>query len=156
MRHAPPAHDVDFFVVVGANMAGRIVLTSGTPDEILADLVSNLTARPQVQDGKWCVVRLVASEDPTLCISGVLISPLLPLNAKQLQESFHLSKSQARIALLVAARLTNTEICELLNCRPSTLRSHLAWIFTRMNVERREHVLQKIYEVGLQDKAQHE
>lgn len=108
-------------------------------EEALQLLQNALDGVVSSQDDKQrCLVLLSCGTNQPV---GCSFLPLPPCDAQELRERFGLSKAQARIALLIAARLTNVEIARVVQTTVGTVRKHVEWIFVRLNVRRREEVL---------------
>jgi DNA-binding NarL/FixJ family response regulator len=58
-----------------------------------------------------------------------------------LQKKYHLTPTQARVATLLADRLTNAEIAFELRVRPSTARRHTEAVLLRLGVSSRFKVV---------------
>ena len=65
--------------------------------------------------------------------------------------AYRLSPTQARIAVLLAARLTNREIAEVMGCRYDTARKHVEMVMMRMLVHRREDILYRLQELVVEE-----
>jgi DNA-binding NarL/FixJ family response regulator len=64
-----------------------------------------------------------------------------------LRQKYHLTPTQARVATLLADRLTNAEIAFELSVRPSTARRHTEAVLLRLGVNSRFKVLATIAEL---------
>ena len=78
---------------------------------------------------------LVASDGVTV---GAVSFPVLPLDPAKVIARYRLSPTQLRVAVLLAARLTNSEIADCLGVTVGTVRKHSEWVYSRTNVRKRE------------------
>jgi DNA-binding CsgD family transcriptional regulator len=78
---------------------------------------------------------LVASDGVTV---GAVSFPLLPVDPAKVVARYRLSPTQLRVAVLLAARLTNSEIADCLGITVGTVRKHSEWVYCRTNVSKRE------------------
>jgi len=67
--------------------------------------------------------------------------PILPVPLSVLRTAYGLTPCQARVALLLGARLTNREIAQVVSASIGTVRKHAEWVFSRLGVRRREDVI---------------
>jgi DNA-binding CsgD family transcriptional regulator len=65
-----------------------------------------------------------------------------------LRNRFRLTPTQARVATLLADRLTNAEIASELQVKPSTARHHTEAVLFRMGVSSRFAVLNRLVELS--------
>jgi len=82
----------------------------------------------------------------------VVVSLLRYANAEpealqSVRRRFRLTPTQARVAALLADRLTNDEIAHELGIKPSTARRHTEAVLLRMDVNSRFKVVAKLAEV---------
>lgn len=99
----------------------RAVTAGGRPARLVATAL-----RP---DGPWAPAVLVHVEP-----AGEAVS------AEAVQEQFGLTRQQARVALLLAARRSTAEIAEALSISPHTVRRHTEQVLARLGVARRDEV----------------
>ena len=64
-----------------------------------------------------------------------------------LQQQYRLTPTQARVATLLADRLTNAEIALELQVRPTTARRHTEAVLLRMGVTSRFQVVAKVADI---------
>lgn len=64
-----------------------------------------------------------------------------------LRQKYRLSPTQARVATLLADRLTNAEIASALCVKPSTARRHTEAVLLRLNVSSRFQVVMRLAEL---------
>jgi DNA-binding NarL/FixJ family response regulator len=63
-----------------------------------------------------------------------------------LRKRYRLTPTQARVATLLADRLTNEEIAGELRCKPSTARRHTEAVLLRLEVDSRFKVVKRLAE----------
>lgn len=86
-------------------------------------------------------------------------SPLLrygnarPQQVESLRKRFRLTPSQARVATLLADRLTNEEIAREIHVKPSTARRHTEAVLLRLEINSRFKVVARIAELFAQPAA---
>jgi DNA-binding CsgD family transcriptional regulator len=69
-----------------------------------------------------------------------------------LRQKYRLTPTQARVATLLADRLTNAEIAVELHVQPSTARRHTEAVLLRLDVKSRFHVVSRIAEFFAEDR----
>jgi DNA-binding CsgD family transcriptional regulator len=131
-------------------MESRVFQVGGKSEEVFRLVVDTLRQDSFTGTGPSCLVRIVSSSVFSAGRLGITALETIPLDPDALRKSHRLSRTQAQVALMVAARLSNAEIATLLHCQPSTVRSHLSWIFTRMNVTKREEIQDRVYSLWLE------
>ena len=78
---------------------------------------------------------------------GEFIASLMQVKMNELREHAGLTPREAQVALLMAERLTHTEIAEELQIKPNTARRHCEKVLLKLHVGRRQdvaHALGKI------------
>jgi DNA-binding CsgD family transcriptional regulator len=109
-----------------------------SPPEVFALLCAHLKVQPATA-APCSVVKIVVASD-SISINAAIF-PLLPINHEAIRARFKLSPSQLKVALLIAARLTNREVAEALNISENTARKHAEWVFSRTGVTSRDRLV---------------
>ena len=137
--------------------ARRLVRELFTPEQLLdgiAEFVLRLTMDPGRQP-EWKTRELAVGGSRFLVRAGFVAIPLFAgdgfvlvsiaaqqsgLSADELQATHGLTRRQARIALLLAAGLSNREIADQLSISPHTVRRHTEQVMSKLNVRSRAQV----------------
>jgi DNA-binding CsgD family transcriptional regulator/predicted ester cyclase len=75
---------------------------------------------------------------------GEMIASLMQVRMQELQEHAGLTAREAQVALLMADRLTHTEIASELKIKPNTARRHCEKVLFKLGVKRRQQVAQAL------------
>jgi len=123
-------------------MTETIFLLHQSAERIVESLVHTLetiAAEARANAPPTSLVRLVFAVDANARIGSVVL-PLPPLSEPDLRREYRLSPTQARVAVLLAARLTNAEIAEVLGCTVGTVRNHVGLVYSLLGVHHRHEV----------------
>lgn len=80
-------------------------------------------------EGPSSLTRVMLARGQDLHV-GTVILPVIGLSQVALRRRFNLSPMQARVAELMAARLRNDEIAQVLERAPGTIRTSAQWVHT--------------------------
>jgi DNA-binding CsgD family transcriptional regulator/predicted ester cyclase len=75
---------------------------------------------------------------------GEMIASLMQVRMQELREHAGLTAREAQVALLMAERLTHTEIASELKIKPNTARRHCENVLSKLGVKRRQQVAQAL------------
>jgi steroid delta-isomerase-like uncharacterized protein len=75
---------------------------------------------------------------------GEMIASLMQVRMQELQKHAGLTAREAQVALLMADRLTHTEIASELKIKPNTARRHCEKVLFKLGVKRRQQVAQAL------------
>lgn len=75
---------------------------------------------------------------------GEMIASLMQVRMQELQKHAGLTAREAQVALLMAERLTHTEIASELAIKPNTARRHCEKVLFKLGVKRRQQVAQAL------------
>lgn len=71
---------------------------------------------------------------------GEMIASLMQVRMDELRQHAKLTSREAQVSLLMAERLTHSEIATQLNITPNTARRHCERVLTKLGVRRRQDV----------------
>ncbi len=130
-------------------MQSRVLVLGAEAQEVFSSLCEHLERRTSRKaSAPLTIVRVLITELGEGAIDCAVM-PLPPFSERAIRRRFHCTRMQARVARLVAARLSNEEIAQALGSREGTVRTHLNWVYTKLNAHTREDVMRLLSDPAL-------
>jgi len=130
-------------------MEYRVFAFGAESEEVLALLCEYLQGHGYRKTAvAHSIVRVLVTREEGLHI-GCSVVPLAPLSEAAIRSRFHCTRMQARVARLVASRLTNEEIAQVLTCKEGTIRTHLGWVYAKLDAHSRDDAIEKLKDPSL-------